>query len=89
MQWSIIKSWAKDQGFSASRKKVEGSDNKYDYYWQKDDDTTISGSTTSISKLATIIFNVITNNQHLEYQEEYKKKQAQQDIDHNELSGQW
>lgn len=91
MNWSNIKKWAKDQGYSCLREKnIEPShQNEYDYYWGKVDDASVSGLAISVSKLATQIYNHITNDSHLEYQEQYRILQSKQDIDHNGISQQW
>jgi hypothetical protein len=80
--WKEIKAWAKDKGYKADRKKIEDEDNSYHYTWFKIEDETICGTATSVSKVATAIFNNMTNNDHVEYQKEYKEKLAQQDIKH-------
>ena len=87
MLWSLLKTWAKEHGYSCSRIKIDGTDNRYDYYWSREDGTT--GQSTSVSKLALQIYNLITNNKYIEYQKSYQEKLAQEDIDHNALSGQW
>jgi len=71
MLWTQVKSWAKDHGYSSFREKVKNEDNKYDYYWTKEDDPTVTGLSISVSKLAKDIYNHITNNAHIKYQEEY------------------
>jgi hypothetical protein len=80
--WKEIKTWAKNQGYKTDRKKIEGEENSYNYTWFKIDDESISGTATSVSKVATAIFNNITDNAHVGYQKEYKDKLAQQDIKH-------
>jgi len=82
MLWKEIKSWAKEKGYKTDRKKTEGEENSYSYTWFKIDDENICGTATSVSKVATAIFNHLTNNVHVEYQKEYAAKQAQQDIKH-------
>lgn len=82
MVWNEVKKWAKEKGYKADRKKIEGSEKSYDYTWLKVDDPTISGVATSVSKVAFSIYNHITNDKHLEYQEEYRIKLSQMDIDH-------
>ena len=89
MLWSHIKSWAKEHGYSSFREKVDGQENQYDYYWAKENDVSVTGLATSVSKLATQIYNDLTNNQYVEYQTEYKNKLAHTDIDHNGLSTNW
>jgi hypothetical protein len=82
MLWKEIKKWAKDKGYKADRKKIENEENSYSYVWFKISDENISGTTTSVSKVATAIFNDLTNNKHIEYQKEYKEKEANKDIQH-------
>lgn len=89
MQWSHVKSWAKDNGYTAFREKVNNAENQYDYYWGKIDDPAVTGMTTSVSKLATTIFNHMTNDAHVEYQQKYRDNKAQTDIDHNEFKEGW
>jgi hypothetical protein len=86
MLWKNVKTWAKEQGYRADRKKVEDSTNSYHYTWFKIEDETINGTATSVSKIAVAIYNHITDNAHLEYQLEYKEKQSKQDISH-EIEG--
>lgn len=70
MLWKEIKSWAKSKGYETIKDK---DDNKY--YWAKLDsnDPNASGVTESVSKLATAIFNHITDNKWLEHQTKYKE----------------
>jgi len=72
MLWSEVKRWAKDKGFEVVKEK-DDSINGASYYWAKVSDTNVCGVSLSVSKLATDIFNVITDNKYKEYQEEYKK----------------
>lgn len=71
MLWSEIKRWAKDRGYDTLKDK---DDNQY--YWAKLDDNNpnASGVTTSVSKLATAIFNHLTDNKWVEHQTQYKEK---------------
>lgn len=73
MMWKEIKTWAKEKGYKADRKKIEGEENSYHYTWFKIDDESICGTATSVSKVATAIFNHISNNVHVEYQKTYQK----------------
>jgi hypothetical protein len=82
MLWQNIKTWAKDQGYKTDRKKIEGEENSYHYTWFKIEDEKICGTATSVSKVATAIFNHITDNVHTEHQRLYIENQAQQDIKH-------
>lgn len=91
MQWSLVKSWAKSHGYTSFREKTDRVDNpnKYDYYWGKEDDPSATGMAISVSKLATEIYNHITDNIHLDYQNEYAIKKAEEDIDHENFKEGW
>lgn len=89
MQWSLIKSWAKDKGYTTFREKINDQDNRYDYYWGKTDDPAITGMEPSVSKLAFAIFNHMTDYAHVDYQNKYKEQQARTDIDHDEFKEGW
>lgn len=82
MTWTEIKKWAKEKGYKADREKIEDSEKSYNYTWLKLDDPSISGTATSVSKVATAIYNHLSNNQHVEYQEQYRIKLSETDIDH-------
>lgn len=74
MLWSEVKRWAKDKGFEVVKEK-DDSINGTSYYWAKMDNTDICGLSLSVSKLATDIFNVITENKYKEHQEKFKENQ--------------
>ena len=59
MLWKEIKTWAKSKGYETIKDKDDGQ-----YYWAKLDSSnpSDSGVTRSVSKLATAIFNHLTNN---------------------------
>tara|TARA_B000000557_G_scaffold34865_1_gene25347 strand:- start:462 stop:746 length:285 start_codon:yes stop_codon:yes gene_type:complete len=78
MKWSLIKKWAKEKGYSCVREKTTNSanPNEYDYYWTSDNDVAVSGIAFSVSSLATDVYNHITNNKHLEYQQKAKQELA-------------
>jgi len=82
MLWKEVKTWAKDRGYKADRTKIENEENSYHYKWFKIDDESICGESTSVSKLARIIYNHITDNAHAEYQKEYEDKESSKDIEH-------
>ena len=71
MLWKEIKSWAKSKGYETIKDKDDGQ-----YYWAKLDsnDPSASGVARSVSKLATAIYNHMTDNKWVEHQEEYKEK---------------
>lgn len=82
MLWKEVKSWCKTHGYYANREKQTHTENSYIYSWYKESDRKICGTTTSVSKLATIIFNTTTDNKYIEYQQEYIKEQNKEDIEH-------
>ncbi len=68
MNWTNIKRWAKDQGYTTSRVKLEdNSESTYEYSWDK-------GKAYSVRELATNIFNDLTDNKHLAHQLQYKQE---------------
>lgn len=90
MLWKEIKTWAKSRGYQTDRKKLEiktEEEHNYHYTWFKIDDESINGEATSVSKVATAIYNHMTDNKHLEYQREYKENEAKKDIEHE--TGGW
>jgi hypothetical protein len=70
MLWKEIRSWAKNKGYETIKDKDDGK-----YYWAKldSDDANASGVAKSVSKLATQIYNHITDNKWVEYQKEYQE----------------
>lgn len=75
MLWTEVRKWAKENGYDCSRTKIEDKENSYIYYWKNINDANNSGTSTSVSKLATDIYNMLTDGQWIEYQKEYKEKQ--------------
>ena len=84
MKWSLIKSWAKDHGYTSFREKTDRLDNpnEYDYYWGKEDDPAATGVANSVSKLARDIYNHITDNKFVKHQQKYQEQLSKQDIKH-------
>lgn len=77
MMWKEIKSWAKQYGYNV----IKGEDS---YDWALDSDSNIKGSAPSVSKVAKSVFNHMTENKFVEYQNQYAIEQ--QDINiKNEL----
>jgi hypothetical protein len=68
MLWKEVKTWAKSKGYETLKDK---DDNQY--YWAKLDDPDASGVAKSVSKLATAIYNHMTNNKWLDHQKEYRE----------------
>lgn len=67
-----IKSWAKKWGYTIVKEK-DDSVNGASYYWAKDDDPNATGVALSVSKVATAIFNHITENKWLEHQKQFQE----------------
>lgn len=65
-----IKSWAKAWGYTVIKEK-DDSENGASYYWAKNDDPMITGVAPSVSKLATAIYNNISENKWVEHQKQY------------------
>ena len=70
MLWKEIKTWSKSKGYETIKDKDDGQ-----YYWAKLDSSNPndSGVARSVSKLATQIYNHITDNKWVEHQTEYKE----------------
>ena len=85
MKWTLIRSWAKEQGYKITREKSGDEANPYIYTWSKMDDEKVHGVTNSLSKVATVIYNHMTNNTHLAYQQEYAEQKKHQVIDYGTL----
>ena len=70
MLWSEVKKWAKEKGYEVIKDKQDGL-----YYWAKlDAGPDTSGVSQSVSKVATAIFNHITEDKFVEYQLKYKEE---------------
>ena len=66
-----VKTWAKSKGYSIIKEK-DDSINGASYYWCKESDPNVTGVALSVSKVATAIFNHMTNNQWLDHQNSYE-----------------
>lgn len=64
MMWKEIKSWAKKNGYNIIKGDIS-------YDWVLDKDNNIKGSAPSVSKVARSIYNHMTNNKFIEYQNKY------------------
>jgi hypothetical protein len=80
MKWTLIRSWAKEQGYKITREKSGDDDNPYIYTWSLIDDPEVGGVTNSLSKVATTIYNHMTNNAHLAYQQKYMALKTNEEI---------
>ena len=72
MLWSEVKKWAKENGYESFREKIPDTEKSYEYYWSKIDNIQSSGIATSVSKLATQIYNDITDNKWIDHQQTYQ-----------------
>lgn len=70
MLWKEIKTWAKNHGYDTLKDKDDGQ-----YYWAKlgSDDPNASGVAASVSKLATAIYNHMTDNKWVDHQKQYEE----------------
>ena len=66
-----VKTWAKSKGYSIIKEK-DDSINGAIYYWCKESDPNVTGVALSVSKVATAIFNHITNNKWIDHQQSYE-----------------
>ena len=70
MMISEIKKWAKEKGYEVIKDKEDGL-----YYWAKlNDGPDASGVAKSVSRVATAIFNHITQDKFVEYQLKFKEE---------------
>jgi hypothetical protein len=65
-----IKTWAKRWGYSIIKEK-DDSINGASYYWCKEDDPNVTGVALSVSKVATAIYNHMSDNKFVEHQKQY------------------
>lgn len=72
-----VKTWAKTWGYTIHKEKDE-TINGASYYWMKNDDSSIGGVELSVSKVATAIFNHLTDNKWLEHQQKFKENNMEQ-----------
>lgn len=73
MKITEIKRWAKEKGYTVTKEKGdEEKDEPTIYHWYKNDDPSICGTAPSVSKVATAVFNHLTDNKWVEYQKEYQ-----------------
>ena len=70
MLWKEIKTWSKSKGYETIKDKDDGQ-----YYWAKLDSSNPndSGVARSVSKLATQIYNHMTDNKWIEHQKQYQE----------------
>jgi hypothetical protein len=79
IQWVVdmfkiteIKRWAKDWGYTVIKEK-DDSINGASYYWCKNDDPSVTGVALSVSKLATAIFNDLSDSKWLSHQKTFQE----------------
>jgi hypothetical protein len=71
-----IKRWAKDHGYSIIKEK-DDSVNGASYYWCKDTDPNVTGVALSVSKVATAIFNDLSENRWLDHQKQFQENKEE------------
>ena len=67
-----VKKWAKEKGYSVLKEK-DDTINGASYYWMKDCNPEVSGVELSVSKLATAIFNDLSDNKWIEHQKTFQE----------------
>lgn len=65
-----IKTWARRWGYSIIKEK-DDSINGASYYWCKEDDPNVTGVALSVSKVATAIYNHMSDNKFVEHQKTF------------------
>lgn len=73
MMWKEVKTWASSHGYKVERTKIEGTKQSYDYFFQEKSNPNNTGREESVFNLAKTIYNKITDNRHVEHQENYEK----------------
>jgi hypothetical protein len=68
MTWKEIKGWAIKNGYNVDRIKIDKDNNKYEYKWIKNEK---HGIEYSMSAFVQAIYNQMTNNMYISYQENY------------------
>ena len=78
MLWKEVKTWAKSKGYETVKDKDDDQ-----YYWAKLDsnDPNASGVAKSVSKLATAIFNHLTENKWTDHQTKYRENLELKKVD--------
>jgi hypothetical protein len=71
---SEVKKWAKEKGYTVIKDKGdEEKDESITYYWYKNDDESICGMASSVSKVATAVYNDLSDYKWVDYQKNYKE----------------
>ena len=68
MNFTLLKSWAKEKGYDVLKEK--GTEV---CIWTVKDDPAVTGMADTLRDTATQIYNHMTDNKWVEYQEEYKR----------------
>lgn len=77
MMWKEIKTWATNKGYKVDRKPIEGEEKKYLYSWSYNE---IAGTAYSTNECATSIYNHLTSNKFVEYQQGYAQIKLSENI---------
>jgi hypothetical protein len=75
MMISEVKKWAKTKGYEIIKEK-DDSINGASYYWAKQDNILATGVALSVTKVATAIFNHLTEDKWVEHQIKFKEAKA-------------
>lgn len=73
MMWKEVKTWAISHGYKVDRTKVKDSKNSYNYVWQHESTSGVADSTFDLAK---DIYNHITTDVYINYQDEYKNNKT-------------
>lgn len=80
MMWKEVKTWASSHDYKVERTKIEGTKQSYDYFWEEKSNPNNKGRTDSVFNLAKTIYNRITDNRHVEHQENYENKSVDDNV---------
>lgn len=72
MMWKEVKTWASSHDYKVERTKIEGLEKKYNYDWYEMSNPNNKGRADSVFNLAKQIYNSITDNIHIEHQQNYE-----------------
>lgn len=76
MMWKEVKKWATSHGYKVDREKIDGTTKKYDYFWEEKSNPNKKGQADSVFNLAKAIYNSITNDAHVKYQQSYQQSEG-------------
>ena len=80
MLWKEVKSWASSHNYKVERVKIEGTSQKYDYFWEEKSNPNNKGQADSVFNLAKEVYNSITGYIHVEHQLNYKPEKNYEEV---------